>query len=238
MWMPTPEQSVAGVAAMLGSYPAVVRHRAPDAFLFQTLVFATFFFWRCSAMMLLGMGLYKGGFLDGRRSTRLYALVAATCLPAGLALASYGTAELERAGFRMPERAIADLWNYAGAVLASVGYAAVLVLVVKTGVLGPVRRALGAVGRMALSNYLLQSLITAVVFLGWGFGAAGQLDYAEQLLVVAAIWAFQLAVSPVWLARYRFGPAEWLWRSLTYGVRQPMRLDAPSSSPPHGTTGA
>jgi uncharacterized protein len=130
--------------------------------------------------------------------------------------------ELERARFVMPERAALDLWNYAGAVLASIGYAAAIVLMVRRGALGPLRRALGAVGRMALTNYLMQSVITSALFLGWGLGFAGRLDYAGQLLAVAAIWALQLVVSPMWLSRFRFGPAEWLWRSLTYGQRQPM----------------
>jgi uncharacterized protein len=80
---------------------------------------------------------------------------------------------------------------------------------------------------MALSNYLMQSTITAIVFLGWGLGFAGRLDYGGQLLIVAAIWILQLALSPVWLRRYRFGPAEWLWRSLTYWKRQPMRPPSP-----------
>jgi uncharacterized protein len=66
-------------------------------------------------------------------------------------------------------------------------------------------------------------MAASVLFLGWGLGLAGRFDYAEQLIVVAAICAFQLAVTPLWLARYRFGPAEWVWRSLTYWKRQPMR---------------
>jgi uncharacterized protein len=77
-------------------------------------------------------------------------------------------------------------------------------------------------------------VITAVVFLGWGFGLAGQADYARQLLVVAAIWTVQLVIGPIWLARYRFGPAEWLWRSLTYWERQPMRRGTPRRSPAAG----
>jgi uncharacterized protein len=230
MWMPTPEQAREQVARMLGSYPEVVAHRAPFVFMTQTFIFLVFFFWRCGGMMLLGMALYKWGFLDGRRPTRVYQLVAAVCLPVGLALAWYGTVALERIRFAMPQRTSSDLWNYAGAVLASVGYAAVLILIVKHGALGRLRRALAAVGQMALSNYLLQSVITSVLFLGWGFGFAGRVDYAEQLVVVAAICLVELALSPVWLRRYRFGPAEWLWRSLTYWKRQPMRRDTPHSS--------
>ncbi|MGH9253528.1 MAG: DUF418 domain-containing protein [Vicinamibacterales bacterium] len=233
--MPTPEQAREQLGWMFGSYPEVVARQAPLVFMFQTLFFITFFLWRCSGMMLLGMALYKWGFLDGRRSTRAYLLVAAVGIPAGLMLAWYGTVELERVRFAMPERAVADLWNYTGAVLASVGYAAAIILAVKRGALSGVRRALAAVGQMAFSNYLLQSVVTSILFLGWGFGFAGQLDYAEQLLVVVAIWAGQLVVSPLWLARYRFGPAEWLWRSLTYWERQPMRRGASRSSPLGGT---
>ena len=98
--------------------------------------------------MLLGMALGKWGVLDGRRPIAHYVLVAATCLPVGLALAWYGTVALERIRFSMPERTVADLWNYTGAVLASVGYAAVLILVVKRGLLGAVRGALAAVGQI------------------------------------------------------------------------------------------
>ncbi len=120
-----------------------------------------------------------------------------------------------------------DLWNYAGAVFASVGYAALIILAITQRLLSRARAALAAVGQTAFSNYLFQSIVTSVLFLGWGFGLAGRLDYAEQLLVVAAIWAIQLLLSPIWLARYRFGPAEWLWRSLTYWERQPTHSAAP-----------
>jgi uncharacterized protein len=180
------------------------------------------------------MALYKWGFLDGRRSTSAYLLTAMLCTTIGLALAWYGTMELERVRFALPERIVLDLWNYTGAVLASVGYAALLVLAVKHRALSAMRRALAAVGQMALSNYLLHSVVASVLFLGWGFALAGRLDYAEQLVVVVVIWAVQLALSPVWLTHYYFGPAEWLWRSLTYWQRQPMRRALGRSSPMGG----
>ena len=228
MWMPTGEQMARQLAVMQGSYTDVVASRAAFVFMAQTMYFALFFFWRCGGMMLLGMALYKLGFLDGRRPERDYRIVAAICLPVGLALAYYGTVALESVRFAMPERTFADVWNYVGAVLASIGYAAVLILLVKRGLLTSLRRALAAVGQMAFSNYLFQSIVTSVLFLGWGFGLAGRLDYAGQLIVVASIWAVQLAVSPLWLRHFRFGPAEWLWRSLTYWKRQPMRRETPT----------
>jgi uncharacterized protein len=223
MMMPTAAQAREHLALMLGGYVEGVRSHAPDVFMFQTLFFALFFFWRCGGMMLLGMALYKWGFLDGRRPLRDYVLTAAICLPAGLALAGHGASELERVRFALPERAAIDVWNYVGAVLASVGYAAVLVFIVNRRVLAGLRKALAAVGQMAFSNYLFHSIITSLVFLGWGFGLAGRFDYATQLVIVAGIWAVQLVTSPIWLRHFRFGPAEWLWRSLTYWRRQPMR---------------
>jgi uncharacterized protein len=230
MMMPTEAQINDQLAAMFGSYVDVVSYRAPTVLFFQTFIFATFFLWRCSGMMLLGMALYKWGFLDGRRDERTYAITAAICLPIGLGLAWYGAMELDRARFAMPERIVLDLWNYTGAVFASVGYAALLILAVKRDAFGALRRRLAAVGQMALTNYLFQSVVTSIIFLGWGLGFAGRLDYAGQLYFVVVVWIVQLMLSPIWLAHYRFGPAEWLWRSLTYWKRQPMRRDTGNTS--------
>ena len=227
---PTPEQAQMQLNAMLGSYAQVIAHRAPFVFMAQTMFFAVFFLWRCGGMMLLGMALYKSGFLQGQWTSRAYVIAAAVCVPLGLLLAAYGAAGLERIQYAMPQRTSVDIWNYAGAVFASVGYAAALLLLVKDRAVPALRRRLAAVGQMALSNYLLQSIVTAIVFLGAGFGFAGRLDYAEQLLFVIAVWALQLAVSPIWLAHFRFGPAEWVWRSLTYWRRQPLRRRVPETT--------
>jgi uncharacterized protein len=79
-----------------------------------------------------------------------------------------------------------------------------------------------AAGRMALSNYLAQSLIFAILFYGYGFGLFGRLDAATAAALGVALYAGQLWCSVWWLRRYRFGPFEWVWRSITYGRRQPM----------------
>ena len=76
---------------------------------------------------------------------------------------------------------------------------------------------------MALTNYLLQSLICALIFTGAGFAMVGELERFELYPMVIAIWIFQLWISPLWLRYYRFGPAEWLWRALTYGQAPPMQ---------------
>ncbi len=75
---------------------------------------------------------------------------------------------------------------------------------------------------MALSNYLMQSVLCTTLFEGWGFGLFGRLGRLELLGVVGAVWLIQLTVSPLWLRYFRFGPMEWLWRSLTYWKRYPL----------------
>jgi uncharacterized protein len=231
LMMPTREQALGHVDLMLGGYTSFVAGSAPGTFMFETMFFLVFFLWRCGGMMLLGMSLYKSGFLDGRLPSSTYARVALIATPVGLTLAFIGAIELERVAYAMPIRAALDLWNYAGAVFASIGYAAALIWIVKHGRMAGVRRRLAAVGQMAFSNYLFHSLTAAALFLGWGFGLAGRFDYAAQLLFVVAIWIVQLIVSPIWLQRFRFGPAEWLWRTLTYGRAQPMRQEEPALAP-------
>ncbi len=79
---------------------------------------------------------------------------------------------------------------------------------------------------MALTNYLATSILCTTIFEGYGFGLFARLHRAELLLVVTPIWVAQLWWSRVWLRHFRFGPMEWVWRSLTYWRAQPMRLAA------------
>ena len=82
---------------------------------------------------------------------------------------------------------------------------------------------LAPVGRMALTNYLSQTVISLFIYYGFGLGMMGKLSPAGTIGLTLAIFCAQVAFSHWWLARFRFGPAEWVWRSLTYGKAQPMR---------------
>ena len=83
---------------------------------------------------------------------------------------------------------------------------------------------LAPLGRMALTNYLMHSIILSFIFYGYGFGMFGEISRAPQMLMVVAIIIFQLIFSDLWLKYFRFGPLEWLWRCITYNKIQPMRL--------------
>jgi uncharacterized protein len=112
-------------------------------------------------------------------------------------------------------------------VIFAIGYGS---LVVWMAQIDGVRRWLApfaAVGRMAFTNYILHSVVFGFIFFGWGLGLFGRVGAATALLLVACVYAVQIALSTVWLKRFRFGPLEWLWRSITYSARQPMRVDHP-----------
>ncbi|MEO8368280.1 MAG: DUF418 domain-containing protein [Candidatus Solibacter sp.] len=139
-----------------------------------------------------------------------------------------------RAGvIREPERyrtALLVLGILAGLIGVAMGYdlplalayACVILMWQRSARAGAIVAPFAAAGRMAFTNYLTQSLILALLFYGYGFGLFGQLDPAAGLLITLALYAAQLWFSTWWLRRYRFGPLEWLWRSLAYGGRQPM----------------
>jgi uncharacterized protein len=82
---------------------------------------------------------------------------------------------------------------------------------------------LAAVGKMALTNYVMHSVICMIVFTGVGFGLFGKLQRHELLYVVFSIWIFQLILSPIWLKYFYFGPLEWCWRYLSYLKKYPFK---------------
>ena len=94
-------------------------------------------------------------------------------------------------------------------------------------------RVLAPVGRMALTNYLGQSVLGLFVYYGIGLGLMGKVGPAASIALTLALFSLQVVFSHLWLARFRFGPVEWVWRSLTYGKAQPMRLAEASHSPAH-----
>ncbi len=106
---------------------------------------------------------------------------------------------------------------------SALAYGALLLLALERDALRPVLAHLGPVGRIALSNYLLQTVVSSLLFFGFGLGLYDKLGTTAGALIAVAIFAAQIAASRLWLNRFQFGPVEWLWRSLAYGRAQPMR---------------
>jgi uncharacterized protein len=175
-------------------------------------------------MMLLGMGLLKLGFLSAQRSFGEYATVAIAGYLIGLPINCYTVYLDIRDGFDPATMALAgytyDLQRFAVAF----AHIAVIMMLCKSGRMKWLTSRLAAVGQMALTNYLFDSVVCCIFFCGYGFGMFGKLERYQLYYVVAAIWTVELIGSRIWLAHFRYGPAEWVWRSLTYWTRQPMRL--------------
>jgi uncharacterized protein len=217
------ESSEKEIAIYRGSYTEIVSHNAKELIGSQTIGFL-FLVWMVGGRMLLGMGLMKLGVFSASRSRRFYCWLVALGYGLGLPLVGYDTYALISHDFHYKEFLPSQyLFNYLGSLLVALGHVGTVMLVFKCGALPWLTRRLAAAGRMALTNYLMQSVICTTLFYGWGFGLFAMLDRTALAGIVVAIWTFQLLISPVWLRYFRFGPAEWLWRSLTYWRFQPMR---------------
>ncbi|HEX8640043.1 MAG TPA: DUF418 domain-containing protein [Allosphingosinicella sp.] len=188
-----------------------------------------YFGWETLAYMLFGMAALKTGFFRGQwRAIDYFKVVAvglAVTVPAYALLAWVVADE----GFSIP-MIFAIVIGATGLFrpLMVVAYAALFILIARGR--GPLVQRIGAAGRAAFTNYLGTSLLMTTLFYGYGLGLFGELSRVELWLVVVPMWALMLLWSKPWLDRYRYGPLEWLWRSLARGRIEPMRRALPQAT--------
>ena len=224
VFAPTAEDIAAEVTAYKGTYVEALAQRAPFVAFMQLNLTLVFVVWRVGGLMLLGMALMKLGVLSGQRSMRFYRKMTVIGYGVGLPLAILSAVILDAHQFDpLYVARYGGIPNYFGSILVAFGHIGAVLLVVKSGAFQAAVHRVAAVGRMALSNYLAHSLVMTSLFYGYGLGLYAEVPRIWQQGFVAALIGLQLALSPWWLKHFRFGPAEWLWRSLTYGQRQPMR---------------
>ncbi|MBM4108520.1 MAG: DUF418 domain-containing protein [Phycisphaerae bacterium] len=192
-----------------------------DLFLFRAvswvmmLLFTMIGFgWTIIAMFCFGAAMLKSGAFDPAR-LGLHRRLALLGLFVGLPLVAVGYTLV---GLNMTPGTLAlhSLTHTLGAPLLSLGYLSAMVLLVHAGRAERATTLLANTGRLALTNYLMQSLFASSIFYFYGLGLYGQTDRTERYAIVAAIYAFQLAFSTLYLRRFRYGPMEWLWRRFTY----------------------
>jgi len=227
-WAPSNDVVAEEIAAYHGAWSAQFTHRALTALFFQTALFLIENVWRTGGLMLVGMGLFKLGVFSAKRSSRTYVMMIGAALFVGIPIILYGVHrnfavewDFESCFY------LGGQFNYWGSLLVALGWVGVVMLVCKHGVATKLVRALAAAGQMAFTNYLMQTVICTTIFYGHGFGLFGKVERIGQILIVFAVWIVLLVISPLWLRHFRFGPAEWLWRSLTYMKAQPMRRRLP-----------
>lgn len=225
-WAPSADAIAWEVTRYRSGWFEQMGHRIPAALRYETSHLATRSLWQMTGLMLVGMALLRLGVLNASRAPAFYAAMSAVGLGAGVPLVLYGVSRNIAHGWDVGSYlAVTSHCNYWGGLVMSLGWIGSVMLLVRLGIK---MRALAAVGRLALTNYLLQSVICTTIFYGHGLGLFGRIERVGQVVIVLGVWAMQLALSVWWLRYFDFGPAEWAWRCLTYGRRLPIRREARS----------
>ena len=222
-WEPTAAAIQSEIETYRSGWLAQMDHRVPTSFRRQTSGFIGYSAWRVGGLMSIGMGLYKSGVLTNERSAQEYRRLALASGTAGFAMVLAGVWYITAADWGAGAALYFRQFNHWGSLLVALCYVAGVMLFCRRWGDGIAAGALAAVGRTALSNYLLQTVLATSIFYGHGLGLFGSVSRVEMLGVVGAIWAVQVPLSALWLRYFRFGPIEWLWRTATYGEPQPLR---------------
>jgi len=209
-----------------GSFRDVFFTQAKGTIIVQTIVTYKFYFLDALGVMLLGMLFFRTGVLRETVATRTLTMMLVTGFVIGLPISVWKAGSIIAADFDPIAQARTWLIYDVGRVGMVIGYLAAVLLFCRGGWGNWLKQSLAAVGRMALSNYLIQSILGALIFYSFGLGLYGQLAGYQLYLIVVAIWIPQIIWSRTWLKRFHYGPFEWIWRSLTYKQLQKMRRTA------------
>jgi uncharacterized protein len=184
------------------------------------------------AFFVLGIYLAKADWLrDPDSHVGKVRAVVAWALPSGIVLSLCHPLLVLGAGVTktgpMMAGAMSAFWI--GGLLLSLSYAGVLLLLHARGGCRWLMVRLAATGRMALTHYLLQSIIASLLFMNYGLGWYGEVSAIQGVLIVALVYGLQLLLSPIWLRHFEYGPFEWIWRALSYGKRPPFLRNRPDA---------
>jgi uncharacterized protein len=219
--VPSPERLQETLQLYRGDWWTLAEHQLRDKTAYP-FIMSFVFGWETLAYMLFGMAALKSGFLSGEWDRSAYLRTAGLCLAVGGAAYLVLLGLLLQADFSVPA---IFAWSFTATVpfrpIMVVGYAALIILATAGG--GGFVDRLAAAGRMAFTNYLGTSILMTALFYGWGLGMFGQMARAELWLPVLGTWVLILLWSKPWLERFRYGPLEWLWRSLARGRIEPLR---------------
>ncbi|TMI63759.1 MAG: DUF418 domain-containing protein [Bacteroidetes bacterium] len=208
---------------MRKGYLDLVGYLAPKNLEGDTFWVYRYDLWDIFSMMLLGIAFFKLNILSGGKSYRFYGLMVLLGYAVGLTTNYYEVTSIMSGNFSFLAFSKSYLTYDLGRVGMAVGHIGLIMIFAKLPILGWLKTRIAAVGKMALTNYIMHSLICMVIFTGVGFGMFGKLQRYELYYVVFAVWIFQLIISPIWLKYFHFGPIEWLWRRLSYQYKPPFK---------------
>ena len=220
--IPPPGMKAAEIAGFGGGFMDALKARANVAMLMQLVLTPTDSLPEAIGQMFVGMGLFRLGFFTLGWSSRAYGATIAFGYLVAVPFTAWLAFLIWKSGFEPLTLHRLEAWQQASRPFIALAHASVLLLIIRAGTAPAAVERLAAAGRMAFSNYLMTSIITNLLFCGYGFGLYGHLSRFQQLGVVLGVWAFILIWSKPWLARFQFGPFEWLWRSLVRWSPQPF----------------
>lgn len=225
---PDPAELAKEIKLHREGYWELFKWRIKEALELQAVLlfpFVSFLFLDTPGMMLIGMAMLKLGIITAERGRKFYLLMILLGYGIGGTINAITGYYFARSGFDLGKESLAwVLADEPGILLVAGGHIGLVMLIVKSGWLKRLTSRLATVGQTTLTCYLATSLICTTIFEGYGFGLFATLQRYQLLYVVFSVWLFLLIASPIWLRHFRFGPMEWVWRSLTYWRKQPMKI--------------
>lgn len=221
----TPEEVAEFIEKMHQGYWSIATEKIKTNQFMETWLPYRVWIWDILSYMLLGMAFFKLRIFHGERTNGYYLIMLVAGYLIGLTINYFETNTVLESNFDKLTMGKAGMTYQIGRLFTTIGHIGLFMLFIKSGILGLLQKALAAVGRMALTNYLMHSVITSILFYGFGFALFGTLQRFELYYIVGGIWIFQLIFSSIWLKFFQYGPVEWLWRSLTYQKLQEFKID-------------
>ena len=211
-----------------GNYASLYDNHSRASMRGETEAVFHFLFFDVLLFMFLGMAFFKNGVLTGEKPAGVYAALLIGGLGIGLLLSYFRLQPELRYNFdRLAYTKYNSFEFYElSRTFRAIGIFGGIMLLYKWRAFDWLFRLMRPVGQMAFTNYLMQSVVCGLIFYGVGFGLFGKLQLHQIYYVVAAVWALEIIWSHLWLRYFRFGPLEWVWRSLTYWKKQPIRKKA------------
>lgn len=221
-YLPSHEQITTFLEGVRGGYLSVMSetswketsetYTAGDDIL---VAFAMASLFKICSLMLLGMILFKTGVLQIQRSLKFYIVMAAVGISFGYSLSIYALSYLYSSGFAASDFFYqGDMLLLISSYATTLGYIGLIGMLIKLQFCQKAFTLLSYAGRLAFTNYIMQSAICALIFYGYAGGLVGYMNRFELVLIAISIGALQLAFSAWWIKRFYQGPLEWLWRSL------------------------
>lgn len=213
---PTKEVIHERIEAMHKGYFSIVKTLAPINYKLQQMYAYRYDVWDILSMMFIGMALFKYKIFNASKSYRFYLTMIVVGFGVGITVNYFETKHIIDNEFSIISFSESGRTYNIGRFFTAMGHIGLIMIFCKSGIFRFLSNSLAAVGKMALTNYIMHTIICGFLFLGFGLSLFGKLERHELFYIVVSIWIFQLILSPIWLKRFNYGPLEWGWRYLIY----------------------